>query len=205
MLRWIRPQLNENARAKALAAISHAERDRYDATPEAQRESFLAGRLVLRRLTSELLGTEPELVDLVAVCPDCGGPHGRPVIPGSNLHLSLSRSDDAVVAAASWDAPVGVDLERLDQPAATLAAIGAIGGEESVLRWTRIEAILKADGRGLRVDPAQVSFATVDGELEGWVQGSAERYRLSEVELAADVRVSVAVGALRQPRHRSAE
>lgn len=194
VLRWIRPQLNENARRKALAAISHAERDRYVSTPDALRDSFLAGRLLLRRLAAELTGLEPESVDLVAVCPDCGGPHGRPVIPGSNLHLSLTRNEDAVVAAASWDAPIGIDLERAQQPPQVLAAIGALSGEESVLRWTRIEAILKADGRGLRVDPAHVRLATVDGELEGWVADEAMHYRLTEVELASHVRVSVAVG-----------
>lgn len=193
VLRWIRPQLNEHARSQALELISPAERERHDGTPEHRRTSFLAGRLILRRLAAELLGIEPASVELVAVCPDCGGAHGRPVLTDSTLQLSLSHSRDAVVAAASWDAPVGVDIESLDQSAAAVSAIASLTGEASLLRWTRIEAILKADGRGLRVDPGQVSIAEVDDHLEGRVSGESTRYRLSEVELQPDLRVSLAV------------
>lgn len=182
-LRWART-LDE--RDAALAVLSPAELRRYDAAPS---DTFLLGRLLLRRLASELTGVEPGAVDLVAVCPDCGGPHGRPVIPGSALHLSLSHSPVAVVAAASWDAPVGVDLEPLEQSAAALSAIRSLAGEASVSRWTRMEAVLKADGRGLRVDPALVSF---DGDI-ATITGSPTRYRVEDVQLAPDVRASVAV------------
>jgi len=137
---------------------------------------------------SELTGVKSAAVNLVAVCSDCGGPHGKPVVVGSTLHVSLAHSPVAVVAAASWDAPVGIDLEGRPT-AAVLAAIGSLTGEESLTRWTRIEAILKADGRGLRVDPGHV----VIEEREGWVVGASTRYRLTEVELGPDVIVSVAV------------
>jgi 4'-phosphopantetheinyl transferase len=183
ILRWARTLEDRDA---ALAVLSAAERDRYEAAPS---DTFLLGRLLLRRLAAELTGLEPAAVDLVAVCPDCGGSHGKPVIPGSGLHLSLSHSPVAVVAAASWDAPVGVDLEPLDQPAAALAAIESLAGEASVARWTRVEAVLKADGRGLRVDPALVTF---DGDL-ATVAGTATHYRVEDVQLAPDVRASVAV------------
>jgi 4'-phosphopantetheinyl transferase len=184
---WLRPRLGEADRRQALAVISPAERERYEAAPH---ESFLAGRLVLRRLVAELTGIEPATVDLVAVCPDCRGPHGKPTLVGSTLHLSLAHGRDAVVAAASWGAAVGVDLESVPS-AAALEAIGTLAGEKTLLRWTRVEAILKADGRGLRVDPRDV----VVGEREGWVVDAPTRYRLSEVELAPDVTVSVAVAS----------
>lgn len=183
ILRWARTL---DDRAEALAVLSPAERARYDGAPS---DSFLLGRLLLRHLAAELIGVGPAEVDLVAVCPDCGGPHGKPQLIGSSLHLSLSHSAVAVVAAASWDGPVGVDVEALDPSAAALAAIGTVAGEESLERWTRVEAVLKADGRGLRVDPASVSF---DGGTAS-IAGSGARYRVSEVQLAPDVRVSVAV------------
>jgi 4'-phosphopantetheinyl transferase len=184
ILRWAR---NLDDRAAALGVLSPLERARYDASPS---DPFLLGRLVLRRLVGELTGVAPEDVPLAAVCPDCGGPHGRPVVAGSALHVSLSHSAVAVVAAASWDGPVGVDVEPLEQSAAALAAVGSVAGEASLVRWTRVEAVLKADGRGLRVDPALVSFT---GD-EASIADSPARYRVADVQLAPDVRVSVAVG-----------
>ena len=201
MLRWMRPQLTDAVRAESLALLSLAERQRCDSTAAHRREAFLAGRWMLRQLASELLGVAPDQVHLIASCPDCGREHGKPHVADSRLQLALTHSADVVVAAASWDAAVGIDVEPLDQPAAAVAAIGALTGEDSLLRWTRIEAILKADGRGLRVDPSRVALTLVaDGEsdgtgawLEGTVTGSPTRYRVSEVELTAGVRVSIAV------------
>ena len=187
-LRWRSPQLTDDEGALSLALLTSEERQRYDSTPVARQGRFLAGRLLLRKLVGELTGVEAADVRLRARCPDCGGPHGRPVAAGSGLHLSLAHGLDAVVAAAS-DRPVGVDIEAFTQSADVLADIGSLTGERSVLRWTRTEAILKADGRGLRVDPAQV---VIDG-TRGWVDDSAARYDLSEVQLADGVRVSVAV------------
>jgi len=183
-LRWARPGLD------SLATLSDAERRRFDATPAARQSTFLAGRVLLRGLVAELTGTAAADVQLTAVCPNCGGPHGRPVAPGTGLHLSLTHGLDAVVAAAS-DRPVGIDLESAIAPAPVLADIGSLTGHASLLSWTRTEAILKADGRGLRVDPAHV---VIDGS-RGWVDDAPARYDLSEVELAAGVRVSVAVAA----------
>lgn len=189
-LRWIRPELNDNATHIALAMISEAELQRYESTPAKRRSGFLAGRLLLRRLVAELTGVAPAAVELTATCPDCGGDHGKPIAAATGLHLSLTHGLDAVVAAAS-DRSVGIDLERSTQPPRVLAGIATLTGAASVQRWTRTEAILKADGRGLRVDPSQVEF---DGPC-GWVADSATRYELSEVELVSGVRVSVAVAA----------
>jgi 4'-phosphopantetheinyl transferase len=197
----MRSPLTDAVRAESLALLSMAERQRYDSTAAHRREAFIAGRWMLRQLASELLGIAPDRVHLTAPCPDCGREHGKPHVVGSRLQLALTHGADVVVAAASWDAAVGIDIEPLDQPAAALAAIGVLAGEDSLLRWTRIEAILKADGRGLRVDPAQVALTPVandDGDgtgswLEGTVTGSPTRYRVSEVELTVGVRVSIAV------------
>lgn len=191
--RWARTDLNEKARRSALAVLSPVEAQRYATTSDAAKNDYLAGRMVLRGLAGALTGTHPGAVELVAICPDCGGPHGRPAIPGSSLNLSLSHGAGVVVAAASWHSAVGIDVETPEPSRQQLAAIEAVAGEASVEHWTRVEAVLKADGRGLRVDPARVSIATVGGRLTGWVDDSPARYELSEVELANDVRVSVAV------------
>jgi len=175
--------LEPEDRAEALAALTPLELERYDGS-----DGFLAGRLVLRRLGAALTGGP---VEIIAVCPDCGGPHGRPEIAGSTLRLSLSHGAGVVVAAADWGARVGIDIEDLGQRAA-LDAIRSLTGEATVQRWTRVEAILKADGRGLRVDPSQV---VIEGDV-GWVRGEVTRYRLEERELAPGLRASIAVEQL---------
>ena len=184
-LRFLRLPLAAEQRAAALAVLSPAELERYASSP---RDDFIAGRLLLRRLVSELTGTAAAEVVLDATCPDCGTQHGRVATPG--LHVSVTHSRDLVVVAAS-DVPIGIDAEGQPSPGA-LDAIDAVAGEASITRWTRVEAVLKADGRGLRVDPKKVLF---DGDL-AWVEDSPERYRLSEVEVqpAAIVTVALRVG-----------
>lgn len=170
-------------RAEALAALSSAERARYDAAPS---DRFLAGRLLLRRLVTEITGADPVLI--TAACPDCGGPHGRPESPG--LHVSLSHAGGVVVAAASGVA-VGVDVEARVGRRERLDAIDALTGVRDIRSWTRTEAVLKADGRGLRVDPAEVVFDGDRAELAG------VSYDVSEVLLRDDLVVSVAVAVAR--------
>jgi 4'-phosphopantetheinyl transferase len=170
-----------------LALLSRVERERYEAATSAP-DSYLAGRMLLRTLAGELTATPPAAVPLMASCPDCGGPHGQPAIVGSGLRLSLSHGEGVVVAAASWGSAVGVDTESWEASAERLAAIEKLTGQASVQHWMRVEAVLKADGRGLRVDPADVTIAGVEGR----VRDSERRYEVRDVELEG-VRVSVAV------------
>jgi 4'-phosphopantetheinyl transferase len=148
------------------------------------------GHALLRRLAGAQLGIDPAEVVLEQRCPDCGGAHGRPVIPRSRLRVSLARGGGAVVAVAAWDRELGVDVEAREQPPARLAAIREVAGGDGVAHWTRVEAVLKADGRGLGVDPRRVR---VDGATAS-VDGVA--YELHEPELAPDLQVTVAVGSL---------
>ncbi|MGV8883527.1 MAG: 4'-phosphopantetheinyl transferase family protein [Rhodoglobus sp.] len=176
-LRFLRLPLSAQQRAEALAVLSPAEVERYTVTP---RDDFIAGRLLLRTVLAELTGAAPDEVVLDATCPDCGKQHGRVTAPGTDLYVSISHSAEVAVVAVA-DVPIGIDVESEPSPEA-LAAIGAVAGEASITRWTRVEAVLKADGRGLRVDPRHVVF---DGDL-AWIDGAPERYRLSEVELEAN-------------------
>lgn len=192
-LRWIRSTINDKVRSRALSVLSPVELERYGSTVAANRDSFLAGRMLLRDLAADLTNATPAAVHLEAVCPECGGPHGQPVLVDSDLHLSLSHAGDVVVAAASWGSPVGIDVENRVQPPERVTAIGALTGEASVLHWTRVEAILKADGRGLRVDPSMVEILEHDGIVEGWVTDRPTRYAVTETDLGADLMVSVAV------------
>lgn len=106
------------------------------------------GRALLRELGAD---------EVTAVCPSCGGPHGRPL--SAHGVVSIAHADGLTVVALG-EHPLGVDVERSDaQPPGTTA-----------LRWTEIEAVLKADGRGLAVAPERIRFAD-DGHavLDGTV------------------------------------
>lgn len=140
------------------------------------------GRLLLRELIAA--AGHPD-VPITARCPDCDAAHGQPLAVGTGWHVSLSYSGDFVVAAACR-VPVGVDVEALMQPEERLDAINKLTGIRSLVAWTRTEAVLKADGRGLRVDPLHVTFEGDTATLDG------VSYDLREIEVEPQLLVSVA-------------
>jgi 4'-phosphopantetheinyl transferase len=95
-------------------------------------------------------------------CDRCGQPHGRVRVHRAGLHASVAYAGDlaiACVADAADLASVGIDAEpEHDGRRDRLGMTGLVRpGELTTVRdWTRIEAVLKADGRGLRVDPSAV-------------------------------------------------
>jgi 4'-phosphopantetheinyl transferase len=146
-----------------------------------------AGRDALRALAAELVGADPADVTVRARCATCGGPHGRPVLGGSRaldaLHASVAHAGDAVVVAVGADGPIGIDAEprgREAPPGTTLA------------EWVRIEAVLKADGRGLLVDPSRVRFGDDATGMIAWIDGEDARYRVVDVELGSDLVAALA-------------
>ena len=128
-------------------------------------------------------------------CPVCGGPHGRPVLPDAPVHASVAYADPWVVVAVASDREVdalGIDAE-LEDAAHDLAALFAPSEPPDLRGWTAIEAVLKADGRGLLVPPDQVrctpgGVATVPGGGE---------FRILPVPAGPALVVSL---ALRHPR-----
>lgn len=170
----------------AAAMLSDGERRRMRRSTAHGAEVLLTGRLLARSLAGDILGLDPAEVPLSAACPDCGEEHGRPIIEGTRLHVSLSHCDGVTVAAASWGAAVGVDIERNDHSPQRLDAIETLTGQRSLRHWTRVEAVLKADGRGLRVDPGKVRVLVDGARLEAWVDGSAALYRLIDLELGSE-------------------
>ena len=148
-----RPMLSDEERSRAEAFLRSVDRDRY-----------LVAHTALRRELAERLGTSPAEVPLTrADCPLCGGPHGRPSVPGDPLHFSLSHAGDLVLLAFAGR-PVGVDVEQEPE-------VSVVGNIASALHprehaeltaapererpaafarcWTRKEAYLKGTGTGL--------------------------------------------------------
>jgi len=129
---------------------------------EQRRRSFTAGRIALRTLLADHLDIDPVDVPLVIE------PSGRLACPETGLHLSLAHSGDVAIAVCSAR-NVGVDLEQIrSKPASLLDYILADEEREHVhnldldsertlfLCWTVKEAVLKANGTGLRRSPRLV-------------------------------------------------
>ena len=168
-VRWGLLPLSDADRLRALELLSPTEAERQRRDPS---DAFLLGRLLLRELIGELTDA-PAIV--TAACDECGEEHGRPLTPGR--FASVSHADDLVVVAVS-DLPVGVDAERVDADVPPEFARDAAG-------WTRIEAVLKAAGHGLRRDPRDV---VVTGDA-----ASLDRVDYELGEVAADPRYVIAV------------
>lgn len=149
------PGLLDGGQLERLAALRHA----------ADRWTYAAGHVALRRLLGARLGLAPQAVRFTRrPCAGCGGPHGRPeVAGGGDVRFSLSHSGDFALIAIATE-PVGVDIERVPAAetadsvsevlhpyeAAELAALPADLRPAAVTRaWTRKEAYLKGTGAGL--------------------------------------------------------
>ncbi|MGE7386845.1 4'-phosphopantetheinyl transferase family protein [Streptomyces sp. NPDC004126] len=167
------------------------------------RRNHLVARVLLRTLLGARLGLAPEAVRLGrAACPCCGGPHGRPVVLGGGVHFSLSHSGSLVLLGIG-PVPLGVDVERVPEPAAAaetapalhprerteLAALDAALRPAAFARaWTRKEAYLKGIGTGLgrsaSLDYVGTGPAPAPGP-DGW--------RLSDVAAPSGYAAAVAV------------
>jgi len=127
-------------------------------------QGFVAGAVLLRLVVARLTGRSPADVPVVRQCPDCGFYHGKPRVGVDGLHVSVSHADDESVQIAVTQAgPVGVDIEArgrrvTDAMRHMLArASGPLRtADEFLTTWTRVEAVVKATGEGLRVPLDQV-------------------------------------------------
>jgi 4'-phosphopantetheinyl transferase len=130
---------------------------------------------------------------VTARCARCGGDHGRPLVSlrGQELRAwaSVSHAGDVSVAAAS-DRRVGVDAEPVAGRAVRFDAIRALAGPwaaeaadgpDALRAWTIVEAVLKADGRGLEIEPGRVLLDGRPGRAgtTASVDGSGPIYAVS--------------------------
>src|SRR5918912_4180535 len=163
-----------DALGRALDVLSEEERERVGRFRRAaDAASFAAGRALLRLALAERVGAAPGELVVDTWCELHSSPHGKPrlVEPAVELDFSLSRAGPRLLLAVSA-APVGADVERLDRDVETdVARIAFAEDEQAELDarpeaflacWTRKEAVLKALGHGLAVDPKSVSVTFLD-------------------------------------------
>lgn len=162
-----------------------------------------------RAVAWRLIGELAPGARITNVCPRCGGPHGAVRLSGVPARASIAYAGGfalaGVVDCGVADA-VGIDAERgRPRDAAGLARVLDAGRPATLGDWVRVEAVLKADGRGLRVDPAEVAV-TVSG-AGAWtarVPGSPHPYSGWDVPGPDGTAVAVAIRAASGARARRA-
>jgi 4'-phosphopantetheinyl transferase len=169
-----------------------------------QRDRFLAGRIALRLHAADVAGVSPGSLQADYVCPNCmrgDRAHGMPLYRAGPdtlpVRASLSRSGDWCLLAATSDKQVlgvGVDLEsRASADFEGFQGVALTVREREYLQgvapqrrshcqthlWTRKEAVLKAMGTGLMIDPALVDVAGAAPQVPG--RRRSERWLLEDL------------------------
>lgn len=176
---------------------------------------FVTAHAVARELLGGLTGEDPRSLRFERRCTTCGSDaHGKPsLVHDDPWRFSLSYTGDLVVVAASREHDVGVDIESLDEAdfddfdRVTLAEdeggyLDGLAGEALLdartRLWARKEAVLKATGHGLVVDPTEVVLTPPDqpARLLGWLSDADAPAAMAMADLplrSAAHRAAVAV------------
>lgn len=157
--------LNGRPTADDHAVLDAAERRRAERfLRDIDRWRYVRAHAAMRRILAAEAGCQPSGLVFVA------GEYGKPALADGGLHFNLSHAGDHAVLATSFDTEVGIDIESraidivriaglvlTDREMKAFSALPADGQEAAFLRaWTRKEALLKAVGRGLSLDPRGV-------------------------------------------------
>jgi 4'-phosphopantetheinyl transferase len=154
-------------------SLSRAERERAARFRfDADRRRFIVAHSTLRQLLGARCGALPESLRLEP------GKDGKPLLAGSRLQFSLSRSGELAAYAFAWGRAVGIDVEAIRPLAAAdaiaarafprrerggYAALAARDNVRGFFRsWTRTEALAKALGGGLTLSPEALDAALED-------------------------------------------
>jgi 4'-phosphopantetheinyl transferase len=177
-----------------LDPMDRARSDRFDPL---RRRDFLLGRSLIAGLVRE------QWPDVAAwrvgsrACGRCGARHAGVELTGIAAVGGVAYAQGLVVAAVAGSTQasrLGVDVEA-DAPDPVrdgdLARLLGPTREPAVRRWTRVEAVLKADGRGLLVDPADVRMR----RSRATIAGDPTRYRVADVPGPSGFVISLAWSA----------
>ena len=213
---WARPAA---ATPAAAALLDDGERRRLGRLHRADdRARFVAAHALARLVLAPVTGAPAGDLRFGSACATCGkAGHGKPYLVragggGAAPHFSVAHAGDRVVVAVTRAGPVGVDVEVVDAVRfAGFDGVALAGSECGVLArlaperhaaaratwWVRKEAVLKATGLGLAVDPCDlvVSGPSEPPVLLEWnaPQPVAGKVSLAEVHLGAGYVSTVAV------------
>jgi 4'-phosphopantetheinyl transferase len=183
-----RASLTEAAQVPALLGmlddteLERAHRFRF----ERDRRRFMAGRGLLRQILGSYLQVSPRALRFAYT------PAGKPYLPlPATLRFNLSHAADVFVLAVTQNRELGIDVEQspLDVAAESTAQLvlspvelaalqGSPPAESSLIfarLWTRKEAYIKADGRGMSLRLDYIDVESLPGgvlvyntESEAW-------------------------------------
>lgn len=145
----------DQARTLCLAA-DKAKTARYLRRPDdAGAQLSLASQVLLRIAAARTLGVSARQITVAYT------ENGKPYLPGTHLHCSVSHTQGLCVCALA-DSPIGVDAERIRPAPMRVASRVFTPDEQAALResrdpdrdffrfWTRHESCVKLLGTGLR-------------------------------------------------------
>ncbi len=183
--------LSEEPTADDHALLDAVERRRAERfLREDDRRRYVRAHAAMRRILAQEAACRPERLVFVA------GEYGKPALADGSVRFNLSHSGDHAVLATSFEVEVGVDIEiraidtqriaRLVLAEGEMKAFAALPADvqEAVFlrAWTRKEAVLKAVGCGLTLDPRNVEVGL--GSVPETPELAGQRWTLCDFALA---------------------
>ncbi|WP_139185713.1 4'-phosphopantetheinyl transferase family protein [Sanguibacter gelidistatuariae] len=175
---------------------------------QAQRR-FVSAHAMLRILVGQRLDLDPHLL---AFAPR--GAYGKPelVHHAFRLHVNIASAGDRVVCGVTESGPIGVDVEshsviadanrfgELDRILLTPAERRVLGELEDRVGaltrwWVRKEAVLKASGEGLTIEPTTLQMSAPDEapQLLGWQGRPVPALWMSDLDVGDGYEAAVVV------------
>jgi 4'-phosphopantetheinyl transferase len=169
---------------------------------------FIAGRGLLRETLALYLSLPAAQLRFAY------GEWGKPYLAEHpSLCFNLAHSDSRALIVVAREVEVGVDIERVrtDLQIAALANLALCEAEKCMLRqlhgtaqqeaffqlWTRKEAYIKADGRGISLPLPQLDVSNSDGRItrldeQSGTWQTCRQWRLRAVEAGSNYAAAVA-------------
>lgn len=162
-------------------------------------------RLIAKELIADRLGCETTEVKIEREEPRGFGYHTRLIASrdGAELPLAIVTASfraATVVAICDPGQPLGIDIRDRDPEPAELHRMRKHSHlfdendlDDLLRHWTRVQAVLEADGRASRVAPDHVRLDM--GRRTGWIPDRSMRYALTDASRDGWV-ITVASGIL---------
>jgi len=162
-------------------------------------------RILAKELIAARLGCDVNDIRIEREAPRGFGYHTRLIASrgGEELPIAIvtaSYRAATVVAICDPGLPVGIDIRDMTPEPADIRLMQKHSHlfdpnniPDLLQHWVRVQAVLEADGRGVRVAPERVRLDT--GRLKGWIPDRNRKYTLVDASRDSWV-ITIAVGTL---------
>lgn len=164
--------------ADAQRIMNHAENERAQKFVRGK-ESYIASRWLLRKVLARYTGVPSAMVELLRT------EKGKPYLPQSDIHFSLSHSGDWALLAVGKVELIGVDVEavRATRDLSSIAEsyyhpqeftqlqmlAGAAQNDYFYRLWTLKEAFFKATGTGISAGLEKIAFDLAGNKINAQI------------------------------------